>query len=142
MKKKKLTHNGFEESSGNVFKDLGFADAEEMFAKTNLAIQINELIKKKKLTQAQAAKLLDIDQPKISALNNEKLFGFSLARLFKFLTILGQDVTIQIKPKPKSKKKAQVHVTLPKSKQKNLPSDHKKNQTETRIQAKKRTVKI
>ena len=76
-------------STGNVFADLGFPDAEERMAKLNLALQINILIKRKKLTQKQAAKLLDIDQPKISALSTGKLAGFSLERLFRFLTILG-----------------------------------------------------
>jgi predicted XRE-type DNA-binding protein len=101
-------------SSGNVFADLGFPDAEERMAKTNLAIQINVLIKRKKLTQKQAAELLNIDQPKISALSTGKLSGFSLERLFRFLTILGQDITINITPKSRSKKVAHVIVSTPK----------------------------
>ncbi|HTM06383.1 MAG TPA: helix-turn-helix transcriptional regulator [Patescibacteria group bacterium] len=100
-------------SSGNIFADLGFPDAEERMAKTNLAIQINTLIKRKKLTQKQAAELLDIDQPKISALSTGKLAGFSLERLFRFLTILGQDITINITPKSRSKKIAHVIVSTP-----------------------------
>src|SRR3990172_6212398 len=75
-------------STGNIFADLGFADAEERMAKVNLALQINVLIKRKKLTQKQAAELLNIDQPKISALFTGKLSGFSLERLFRFLSIL------------------------------------------------------
>ncbi len=101
-------------SSGNIFADLGFPDSEERLAKTNLAIQINKLIKRKKLTQIQAAELLGIDQPKISALSTGKLSGFSLERLFRFLTILGQDITINITPKARSKKIANVIVSLPK----------------------------
>ena|SRR5579871_720342 len=110
MNKKK----DFTISSGNIFADLGFADAEERMAKVNLAIQINVLIKRKKLTQKQAAELLGIDQPKISALFTGKLSGFSLERLFRFLTILGQDITINITPKPRSKKVAHVIVSTPK----------------------------
>ena len=101
-------------SSGNIFADLGFPDAEERMAKINLALQINTLIKRKKLTQKQAAELLDIDQPKISALSTGKLTGFSLERLFRFLTILGQDITINITPKARSKKIAHVIVSTPK----------------------------
>lgn len=101
-------------SSGNIFADLGFPDAEERMAKVNLAFQINTLIKRKKLTQKQAAELLDIDQPKISALSTGKLAGFSLERLFRFLTILGQDITINITPKARSKKVAHVIVSTPK----------------------------
>ena len=97
-------------SSGNIFADLGFPDAEERMAKVNLALQINALIKRKKLTQKEAAELLDIDQPKVSALSTGKLAGFSLERLFRFLTILGQDVVINITPKSRSKKSAHVFV--------------------------------
>ncbi len=100
--------------SGNLFIDLGFPDAEERMAKVNLALQINTLIKRKKLTQKQAAELLDIDQPKISALSTGKLAGFSLERLFRFLTILGQDIIINIAPKVRSKKIAHVIVNTPK----------------------------
>lgn len=110
---KKRTKIEYSVSSGNIFADLGFPDAEERLAKVDLAIQINELIKKKKLTQIQAAELLDIDQPKISALSQGKLAGFSLERLFRFLTILGQDVTIRIS-KARPKKKANVSVSIPK----------------------------
>jgi predicted XRE-type DNA-binding protein len=93
------TKKDYSISTGNIFADLGFPDAEERMAKVNLALQINVLIKCKKLTQKQAAELLDIDQPKISALSTGKLSGFSLERLFRFLTILGQDIIINITPK-------------------------------------------
>lgn len=113
MKKKNIDFE-YEISSGNVFADLGFPDAEERFAKVKLAVQINDLIKKRKLTQAKAAELLDIDQPKVSALKKIRLSGFSLERLFRFLTILGQDVTIKIS-KARSKTKANINVITPKS---------------------------
>lgn len=112
MKKKNLD---YEISSGNVFADLGLPDAEEMLAKADLAIQINAIIKEKKLTQVEAARLLGVDQPKISLLTQGKLSGFSLERLFKFLNILGQSITITVS-KTKVKKKAQVTVNLPKNK--------------------------
>jgi predicted XRE-type DNA-binding protein len=111
MTKKK---NDYIISTGNIFTDLGFPDAEERMAKVNLALQINALIKRKKFTQKQAAELLDIDQPKISALSTGKLSGFSLERLFRFLTILGQDITINITPKARSKKIAHVIVSTSK----------------------------
>src|SRR3990167_1129577 len=105
--KKKINYS---KSSGNIFEDLGFSNPQEMLAKVDLAIQINELITQKKLNQAQAASLLDIDQPKISALSKGKLAGFSIERLFRFLNILGQDITIKISPR-KPKSKANVNVT-------------------------------
>src|SRR5437764_723097 len=123
-------------SSGNIFADLGFPDAEERMAKVNLALQINALIKRKKLTQVQAAKLLDIDQPKISALATGKLAGFSLERLFRFLTILGQDITINITPKARSKKIANVIVSTSKVVKK--PVVQRKNDDARVVRAKKK----
>jgi predicted XRE-type DNA-binding protein len=87
-----------EESSGNVFADLELPNPEECLVKADLAIQINKLIKSRKLKQNEAAKLLRLDQPKISALNRGRLSGFSVERLFKFLSILDQDIEIVIKP--------------------------------------------
>lgn len=101
-------------SSGNIFEDLGFPDAQERLAKVDLAIQINNLIQQKKLTQIQAAQLLGVDQPKISELCNGKISSFSLERLFRYLTLLGQDITIAIAPKPRSKKVALVSITTTK----------------------------
>ena len=80
----------FELSSGNVFADLNLPNPEEALTKAELARQINHVIKRKKLTQKQAALLLGIDQPKISALTSGKLSGFSLERLINFLNRLGR----------------------------------------------------
>ncbi len=88
----------YEESSGNVFADLGIENAAEALAKSELARQIAKLIKKKKLTQQGAAKILGIDQPKISSLIRGRLRNFSLERLIRFLNELGQDVNIMISP--------------------------------------------
>jgi predicted XRE-type DNA-binding protein len=103
----------YEMSSGNVFADLGLPYAEELLIKSDLVYQINNIIKKKKLNQAQAAKLLNIDQPKISALNRGKLSGFSLERLIRFLNILDQEITIKVTPKKKSHKKTNFEISLP-----------------------------
>jgi predicted XRE-type DNA-binding protein len=87
-----------EDSSGNVFQDLGLPNAEGRLAKAEIASQICTLIKKKKLSQARVAKLLKITQPKISLLLSGRLEGFSLEKLLCFLTNLGQDVKISVKP--------------------------------------------
>lgn len=68
----------YEENSGNVFADLGIENPEEALAKSEIARQIAKLIKKKKLTQKQAAEILGIDQPKISALIRGRIEAFSL----------------------------------------------------------------
>ncbi|HEV2917066.1 MAG TPA: helix-turn-helix transcriptional regulator [Candidatus Babeliales bacterium] len=106
-------NNNYIVSSGNVFADLELPDSSELLAKAELARRINAIIKQKDITQAEAAKLLDIDQPKISALHKGRLSGFSLERLFRFLNILGQDITIRVLPKKKSKPIADIAVTLP-----------------------------
>ena len=87
-----------EESSGNVFADLGCKDAEQKQAKANIAINIRRAINDHKLTQSEAARRLGIDQPTISRLLKGQLKGFSTDRLLKFLTALDQDVTITIRP--------------------------------------------
>ena len=85
-------------SSGNVFADLKLPNPEETLAKAELAHKITLLVQSKGMTQAQTAKLLGIDQPKISALTRGQLTGFSLERLLRFLLQLGQDVKITVQP--------------------------------------------
>jgi predicted XRE-type DNA-binding protein len=83
-------------SSGNVFADLGLADADELNTKSLLAIKIGRTIKARKLTQTAAAAVLGIDQPKISNLLRGRLEIFSVERLCEFLTKLGYDVDINV----------------------------------------------
>ena len=85
--------------SGNVFKDLGFDRPEEELAKSDLAIQISKIIQQKGWTQKKAAGVLGIDQPKVSALKNGRLSGFSIERLLSFLRALDRDIDIVIRPK-------------------------------------------
>lgn len=90
-------------SNGNVFADLGLSNPEERLIKAELARKISEIIANRQLNQLQAAELLGIDQPKISALTRGKLKDFSIDRLIRFINILGNDVEITIKPKPESR---------------------------------------
>ncbi|MGL4883995.1 MAG: helix-turn-helix domain-containing protein [Waterburya sp.] len=90
-------------SSGNVFADLGLPNPQEMLVKAELASKIGEIIETKNLTQMDAAEILGIDQPKVSALIRGRLTGFSTERLFRFLNALGSDVEISVKPKPESR---------------------------------------
>ena len=83
--------------STNIFADLGFPDAAERQAKLKLALAINDIIAARKLSQVRAANLLEVNQPKISALANYKLEGFSVERLMNFLTALDRDVEIVIR---------------------------------------------
>ena len=99
-----------EESSGNVFADLGLPNPEERLAKAHLAFRIGAAIRARRLTQARAARLLKIDQPKISRLLRGQLSGFSTERLMQFLTLLGRDVEIIIKRAPRSRRQGHVRV--------------------------------
>ncbi len=89
------------ESSGNVFADLGLADADELLIKAELALQIHTLIKRRGLTQAAAARLLGLAQPDVSQLMRLRHTGFSTDRLLRLLLKLGRDVDIVLKPAPK-----------------------------------------
>ncbi|MBD2446818.1 XRE family transcriptional regulator [Nostoc sp. FACHB-152] len=96
--------------SGNVFADLGLSNPEERLVKAELAMKISEIITTQKLTQVQAAEILGIDQPKVSALTRGKLKDFSVERLIRFLNILGNDVEIRVKPKPENRSSASTTV--------------------------------
>jgi len=98
LKKRKLESIEYHESSDNIFADIGISEPEEALAKAKIAMQIAGIIKKRKLTQARAAKILKISQPKISLLLRGYLTDFSLERLLRFLNDLGQDVYISITP--------------------------------------------
>ena len=91
-------------SSGNVFADLGLPDASEKQTRVRLAVAINQILEASHLSQAAAAQLLDINQPKISALVNYRLEGFSVERLMHFLNALDRDVEIVVRKKPRSKR--------------------------------------
>ena len=96
--------------TGNVFADLGFPDASERQAKLRLAYVLNQLIAQRELTQMAAATLLGLAQPKVSALQNYKLTGFSVERLMTLLTAFDQDVEIVIRQKPHSRRAARISV--------------------------------
>ena len=94
-RKKKID---FEESSGNVFADIGLPHPEQELLKANLTLQIYRLIKARELTQAQAGEILGVKQPHVSAVMRNRSGNFSVGRLIEFLTALGQDVEITVKP--------------------------------------------
>jgi predicted XRE-type DNA-binding protein len=96
--------------SGNVFADLGFANADELAIETELLRRIVAIVHQRKLSQRAAARVLGIDQPKVCALMNGKTRGYSIARMIRFLAALDQDVEIRIRPKPRSRLRAVVRV--------------------------------
>ncbi len=103
--RKREQHKG----SSNVFADIGLPNPDQALAKAELARQIGRLLSARGLTQAQAADLLGLDQPKVSALLRGLHGGFSTERLFRLLTALGRDVQIVIKP---ARSAARAHVSV------------------------------
>jgi predicted XRE-type DNA-binding protein len=86
------------ESSGNVFADLGLPNPDREMMKARLTLQIARILKDRGLTQAEAAHVLGIQQPHVSALARNRAGNFSVGRLIEFLAILGNDVEIVVKP--------------------------------------------
>ncbi len=95
-KRTRASEGSVTESSGNVFADLGLRDADTLMAKSVLALHMKRVIRARRLTQAQAAEILGIDQPKVSAITSGRLEGFSTDRLMRFLNELGCDVKISV----------------------------------------------
>lgn len=98
-----------EESSGNVFADLGFPHPEREELKARLTLQIYRLIKESGLTQRQAGEILGIKQPHVSGLMRGQSGIYSVERLLEFLTALGQDVEVTIRP---TRKKEHGHLSV------------------------------
>lgn len=97
------------EGVGNVFADLGLPDPADRQTKTRLAMAVNALLKERRLKQTQAAAVLGIPQPKVSALANYRLDHFSVEKLMSFLNALDHDVEIVIRPSREAVGQTSVH---------------------------------
>lgn len=104
-----ITDTRIEDSSGNVFAYLGFPHAGQELLKARLTFEIHRIIKGRALTQAEAAKVLGIQQPHVSALMKCHPAMFSVGRLMEFLTALDQDVEIAVHPKSQAAGKISVN---------------------------------
>ena len=111
-RKPKASSEEIETSSGNVFADLGFQDAEERLLKAKLATKIAQLIEKKGWTQAQTAERIALDQPKVSRLLRGQISGFSADRLFAVLNRLGHSVDVRISAKERAPEKSHTRVMI------------------------------
>ncbi|MHC8510465.1 MAG: helix-turn-helix domain-containing protein [Rhodospirillales bacterium] len=100
----------FETGSGNVFADLELADADELQRKSGLVIQIAKAVRRRRLTQAQAAKLLNLSQPDVSRLLREDFHRYSVDRLLKMLAALGHDVDIIIRTPRRTRRGGRIAV--------------------------------
>lgn len=99
-----------EPGTGNVFADLGYADARERSLKVELAVEVNRILGERGLSQERAAKLLGMRQPHVSDLVRYRLNRFSVERLMDFLTRLGRDVEIRIAPRRSGRRRSAVQV--------------------------------
>jgi predicted XRE-type DNA-binding protein len=97
-------------SSGNVFADLLLPDPESDLYKADLALQICRIVKEMRLTQAKAAEIFGIDQPRVSDLMRGKIGRFSTERLFQFLNALGRGIEIVVQPIREKSRRAGVRV--------------------------------
>ncbi|MBU0620866.1 MAG: helix-turn-helix domain-containing protein [Gammaproteobacteria bacterium] len=98
--------------STNVYADLGLDNAKEMLVKAQLATEINDIIKCRKLTQVQAAELLGITQPKLSGMLRGQFRGISESKMLECLTRLGRDIEIVVKSTPRSRAEGHVKVVF------------------------------
>lgn len=101
-----------EAGTGDVFRDLGFADSGERKLRVQLAMRLNDLIKDRKLTQSAVVGIFGIPQPHVSELRNYKLTRFSSERLLHFITLLDRDVEIVIRPKAENHASGSVSVLM------------------------------
>jgi predicted XRE-type DNA-binding protein len=102
----------FELSSGNVFADMGFENAEEMQFKSELVRQINQTIKSRELTSIQVRDLLSIDEAMLSNLSRGRLTELTIEHLFRYLNILGRDLEVVLKPPSTASSQGKLTVTV------------------------------
>lgn len=107
---KRRTPAGITVRSGNVFADLGLRNPDQEMMKAELTLQLYRIIKQRGMTQAQAAKALGIKQPHVSLLMRNRAGSFSISRLMEFLTALGQDVEVTVRPA--GKQHGEISVTV------------------------------
>jgi len=101
-----------EKSSGNVFADLGFPHSEDEIVKAKLTVEIYRLLRARKLTQVAAAKFLGTTQAQVSAIMRCRPVNISIGRLIQFLTILGQDIELTVKPTPYKGQQREGHISV------------------------------
>jgi len=89
----------FEESSGNVFADLGLKDADELFMRGKIGIQVIRILKQRNLKQREISQFLGISQPEVSDLMNGEFQRLGEGKLLLFLKRLDTEITLHIRPR-------------------------------------------
>jgi len=106
-----MRNKEYETGSDNVFKDIGVPNAQQHLLKAQLVFKIDALMKKRRLTQVQAAGLFGVRQPDVSKMLRGEFRQFSVERLLRFLVALDQDVEIVVRPRLDGEKAAALHVS-------------------------------
>jgi predicted XRE-type DNA-binding protein len=94
--------------SSNIFADLGLPDADTHFLKAQIVSEIYRLTNERKLTQADAGKLIGISQPEVSRMFKGNFREYSIDRLMGFLTSFERDVEIVVRPHKKAGKAGRI----------------------------------
>ena len=86
-----------ERGSGNVFADLDLPDADSLLLKAELVSRIDDIIRQRRITQAEVARALGLSRPDLSRLLRGSFQEYSLECILRFLMALGCDVDIVIR---------------------------------------------
>ena len=97
MVKRMIKDVEIENSSGNVFADLGLPDADKLKIKSGLVIEITRAVRRLGLTQEEAGTRMGIPQPKVSAMMRGDFTNLSERKLMDCLTRLGYDIEITVR---------------------------------------------
>ena len=98
MAKRMIEGIEIENGSGNVFADLGLADAEKLKIKSGLVIEITRAVRRLGLTQEEAGRRMGIAQPKVSGMMRGDFANLSERKLMECLNRLGYDIEIKVRP--------------------------------------------
>ncbi|MEH2199681.1 helix-turn-helix domain-containing protein [Nostoc sp.] len=102
----------FEESSGNVFTDLGLSNADELFTRGKIGIHVLRLLSQRNLKQREISELLGIPQPEVSHLMKGEFQRFSEGKLLIFLKRLDTEITLHLRPRHELDQSAETVIPL------------------------------
>ena len=105
-------NTSFEESSGNVFADLGLEDASELLTRGKIGIQVLRLLKQRNLKQREMSELLGIPQPEVSHLMKGEFQRFSEGKLLTFLKRLDTEITLHLRHRDGSDRTIETIISL------------------------------
>ena len=106
------TEPKFIDGSGNVFADLELDDADELFTRGKIGIQVIRLLKQRNLKQREIGELLGISQPEVSHLMSGEFQRFSDGKLINFLKRLDAEITLHIRDRHLTNESSETLISL------------------------------